>query len=134
MPSTARLSDWFAMKRGTGGDPSVTGACAGDTSPFKGGKRHARRGRFEIGIASTKKQSPTRGDCFLVPVTGLEPVRDRSQGILSPWCLPFHHTGAANTMYHAPEEVSRKKAMGESEARKAAFLKKRMKGGQGPFR
>ena len=29
----------------------------------------------------------------LVPVTGLEPVRDCSQGILSPWCLPFHHTG-----------------------------------------
>ena len=29
----------------------------------------------------------------VVPVTGLEPVRDRSQGILSPWCLPFHHTG-----------------------------------------
>ena len=28
-----------------------------------------------------------------VPVTGLEPVRDLSQGILSPRCLPFHHTG-----------------------------------------
>ena len=29
----------------------------------------------------------------LVPVTGLEPVRGCPQGILSPWCLPFHHTG-----------------------------------------
>ena len=29
----------------------------------------------------------------VVPVTGLEPVRDLSQGILSPRCLPFHHTG-----------------------------------------
>ena len=29
----------------------------------------------------------------LVPVAGLEPARDRSQGILSPRCLPFHHTG-----------------------------------------
>ena len=29
----------------------------------------------------------------VVPVTGLEPVRGRPQGILSPWCLPFHHTG-----------------------------------------
>ena len=29
----------------------------------------------------------------VVPVTGLEPVRRNLQGILSPWCLPFHHTG-----------------------------------------
>ena len=29
----------------------------------------------------------------VVPVTGLEPVRGCPQGILSPWCLPFHHTG-----------------------------------------
>ncbi len=29
----------------------------------------------------------------VVPVAGLEPARDRSQGILSPRCLPFHHTG-----------------------------------------
>ena len=29
----------------------------------------------------------------MVPVTGLEPVRGCPQGILSPWCLPFHHTG-----------------------------------------
>lgn len=28
-----------------------------------------------------------------MPVTGLEPVRGCPQGILSPWCLPFHHTG-----------------------------------------
>ena len=34
-------------------------------------------------------------DCsVMVPVTGLEPVRCRQQGILSPQCLPFHHTGA----------------------------------------
>ena len=31
----------------------------------------------------------------VVPVTGLEPVRGRPQGILNPWCLPFHHTGKA---------------------------------------
>ena len=29
----------------------------------------------------------------MVPVTGLEPVRCCQQGILSPSCLPFHHTG-----------------------------------------
>ena len=29
----------------------------------------------------------------MVPVTGLEPVRCHQQGILSPQCLPFHHTG-----------------------------------------
>ncbi len=33
-------------------------------------------------------------DCFfLVPLTGLEPVRCRQRGILSPLCLPFHHSG-----------------------------------------
>ena len=30
-----------------------------------------------------------------MPVTGLEPARPRGQGILSPLCLPFHHTGTA---------------------------------------
>ena len=30
---------------------------------------------------------------FLVPVTGLEPVRHRWRWILSPLRLPFHHTG-----------------------------------------
>ena len=30
---------------------------------------------------------------FLVPLTGLEPVRSRPQRILSPRCLPFHHNG-----------------------------------------
>ena len=29
----------------------------------------------------------------LVPAARLERVRPRGQGILSPWCLPFHHTG-----------------------------------------
>ena len=29
----------------------------------------------------------------MVPVTGLEPVRYCYRGILSPLCLPFHHTG-----------------------------------------
>ena len=30
---------------------------------------------------------------FLVPLTGLEPVRSCPQRILSPRCLPFHHSG-----------------------------------------
>jgi hypothetical protein len=29
----------------------------------------------------------------LVPVAGLEPARRKHQRILSPPCLPFHHTG-----------------------------------------
>ena len=33
-------------------------------------------------------------DIFVVPVTGLEPVQYRYRGILSPLCLPFHHTGS----------------------------------------
>ena len=51
----------------------------------------------------TKKSSPqlvsSCGD-DLVPVAGLEPARDRSQGILSPRCLPFHHTGVCYLIYH----------------------------------
>ena len=31
---------------------------------------------------------------FMVPVTGLEPVRCRQRWILSPLRLPFHHTGS----------------------------------------
>ena len=30
---------------------------------------------------------------FVVPLTGLEPVRSCPQRILSPRCLPFHHSG-----------------------------------------
>lgn len=33
----------------------------------------------------------------MVPVTGFEPVRPYGQGILSPVCLPFHHTGLRHT-------------------------------------
>ena len=31
--------------------------------------------------------------CVLVPVTRLERARCCQRGILSPLCLPFHHTG-----------------------------------------
>ena len=41
----------------------------------------------------TKKENPRSGFSFLVPVTGLEPVRCRQRWILSPLRLPFHHTG-----------------------------------------
>ena len=33
----------------------------------------------------------------MVRVAGFEPARDCSQGILSPWCLPFHHTRICST-------------------------------------
>ena len=36
---------------------------------------------------------PDGVSAYLVPLTGLEPVRSCDQGILSPWCLPFHHSG-----------------------------------------
>ncbi len=38
---------------------------------------------------------------FYMPVTRLERARDCSQGILSPWCLPFHHTG----IFHFPSDA-----------------------------
>ena len=38
---------------------------------------------------------------FLVPVTGLEPVRCRQRWILSPLRLPFHHTGRNHSCLHS---------------------------------
>ena len=49
--------------------------------------------------AAKKGENSNRILSFLVPVTGLEPVRDCSQGILSPWCLPFHHTGVEQNQF-----------------------------------
>ena len=43
----------------------------------------------------------------VVPVAGLEPARDRSQGILSPRCLPFHHTGVLSSLTRAALFVKR---------------------------
>ena len=43
----------------------------------------------------------------VVPVAGLEPARDRSQGILSPRCLPFHHTGVLSSLTRAAPFVKR---------------------------
>ena len=40
-----------------------------------------------------EKGYPDGVSLFLVPVTGLEPVRCRQRWILSPLRLPFHHTG-----------------------------------------
>ena len=37
-----------------------------------------RRSRFLIGATKTKKSSPFKGLLFLVPVTGLEPVRRKT--------------------------------------------------------
>ena len=42
---------------------------------------------------NAKKEYPGWGIPFLVPLTGLEPVRSCPQRILSPRCLPFHHSG-----------------------------------------
>ena len=60
-------------------------------------RRQKRRQRTPLGLlcqaGSTGKGEILFGFPLLVPVTGLEPVRGCPQGILSPWCLPFHHTG-----------------------------------------
>ena len=45
-------------------------------------------------VAYTKiKKEPAGSFFILVPLTGLEPVRSCPQRILSPRCLPFHHSG-----------------------------------------
>lgn len=48
--------------------------------------------RFSSDPDIQKEQTQT-GLLFLVPGTGLEPARYCYQGILSPRCLPFHHSG-----------------------------------------
>ena len=54
----------------------------------------ARRRRSLRGRLRTKKGRHADACLpFLVPVTGLEPVRHRWRWILSPLRLPFHHTG-----------------------------------------
>ena len=48
------------------------------------------------GALSSKKTTfvyQTNVVFFVVPLTGLEPVRSCPQRILSPRCLPFHHNG-----------------------------------------
>ena len=43
----------------------------------------------------------------LVPAARLERVRSFLQGILSPWCLPFHHAGMFLSLFNlAPSEGS----------------------------
>lgn len=36
----------------------------------------------------------------VVPVAGFEPARLLQRGILSPICLPFHHTGTLAAIIH----------------------------------
>ena len=44
---------------------------------------------------------------IMVPVAGLEPARCCHQRILSPPCLPFHHTGIFTALfYHLPHRLS----------------------------
>ena len=39
----------------------------------------------------------------MVPETGFEPVRSQELGILSPLCLPFHHSGH---LIYAPHPIN----------------------------
>ena len=63
-----------------------------------------------------QKKTTPKGRLFLVPVTGLEPVRCRQRWILSPLRLPFHHTGrclqtkqsVTGVLYTKPQEIASK--------------------------
>jgi hypothetical protein len=72
----------------------------------KVGERQSRAGLLETCRAAEqnrhvdeKKMKPTIlteaiNHTKCVPEAGLEPARpQKEQGILSPWCLPFHHSG-----------------------------------------
>ena len=52
-------------------------------------RRFHRRRRFIPPDRVDLAEKARRSVLFLVPVTGLEPVRVLPQGILSPWCLPI---------------------------------------------
>ena len=67
-----------------------------------------------------QKAGTLLGARFLVPVTGLEPVRGRPQGILSPWCLPFHHTGLWPALTVPPGTARCQGKAGGAQARSAA--------------
>lgn len=41
-----------------------------------------------------------------VPAAGLEPASPHGQGILSPLCLPFHHTGVAQPLIRSCAAVN----------------------------
>ena len=60
--------------------------------PFWKGRRRLRMWSFR-GSYANPGSGTQQASSDVVPVAGLEPARDRSQGILSPRCLPFHHTG-----------------------------------------
>ena len=48
---------------------------------------------------------------FVVPVTGLEPVRHRWRWILSPLRLPFHHTGIVLIYYSIHQREMQEKLL-----------------------
>ena len=54
---------------------------------------HYRRRSLPRRLRTKKGRHASACLPFLVPVTGLEPVRHRWRWILSPLRLPFHHTG-----------------------------------------
>ena len=62
---------------------------------------------------------PLMGVPFLVPVTGLEPVRGCPQGLLSPWCLPVHHTGRC--LYNVSRTGGGVKCAGKKDGGSASF-------------
>ena len=64
---------------------------------------------FESLLGSKNKREAEASLLFLVPVTGLEPVRCRQRRILSPLRLPFHHTGRCSySIVQFPEKSKRK--------------------------
>ena len=61
------------------------------------GSRLARIARNKQIIRTRPRLGRTGSDYIaLVPLTGLEPVLNRFRWILSPLCLPFHHSGVFN--------------------------------------
>ena len=67
------------------------------------GSRLARIARNKQIIRTRPRLGRTGSDYIgLVPVTGLEPVRCCQRGILSPLCLPFHHTGVLTDIIYHP--------------------------------
>ena len=69
------------------------------SNPFKPASMGALLKSFFITDRLHQKAVPLSGNGFLVPVAGLEPARRKHQRILSPPCLPFHHTGIYRLFY-----------------------------------
>ena len=90
MPARTR-ADFFGYQEGL--DRDLAPALAGGSRPLPGGDgEHFRSLERRPQFLDKRKDLEcdlAPGPCLVVPLTGVEPVRNFFRGILSPLCLPI---------------------------------------------